>query len=346
MDREQALAGMHCELLYPKSGKPPTLRHIRARPVGSLEFGLQWWEQVTLPIASRGCPLLNLSGSAPWSAARRSVCVLHDAAVFDHPDAYQPLFRWWYRTLFRRLAGTAAGLATVSSFSRERLSAVLHLPSEDLPVLSNGCDHFGRVTADYSVLAGYGLRPEGFLLVVGTAKTTKNLDMLFRAWEFSRPSSDLQLVWVGGANFSVFSDAHSVDRARSCGIVSTGFITDGRLKALYETAAGLIVPSLYEGFGLPAAEAMFCGCPVAAGASAALPEVCGQAALYFDPNSLDSIGAAIVRLVEDADLRAKLRKAGLERAALLTWDHAVQGLLPHLRRAGVATERHLEANLA
>jgi glycosyltransferase involved in cell wall biosynthesis len=340
MVRGDVDAPAQCVLLCPPGAQAFELKRIQVRRWGLSLRSLQAWEQLVLPWAVRRGVLLNLSGSAPWWAPQRSVCMLHDAAVFDHPQAYTRAFRAWYQMLFGHLGRRALGLVTVSAFSRSRLSQALGTPAERFTIVRHGADHFQRVQADASVLGAYGLVPGRFLLVVGTAKQTKNVESVLAAWRRLATERDCALVWVGGVNTRVFSSAHMhVDDAAAdaaARILHIGVITDERLKALYENAAGLVIASRYEGFGFPAVEAMVCGCPVAAASAAALPEVCADAALFFDPESLESIGEAMSSLITDADLRARLRQRGLEHAATFTWDGAAQRLLQSLRALRVA----------
>ena len=327
-----------CVLLCPPDAQPPSLRHIQVRTIGTGPDTLQGWEQLVLPWAARDGLLLNLAGSAPWWAARRSVCMLHDAAVFDFPLAYTMAFRVWYRLLFRHLSRRAAGLVTVSAFSRDRLCKALTVPANRIGVVLNGADHFQRVAADDSVLPAYGLTPGRFLLVVGTAKQTKNIEAVLAAWRRLKSAPGCVLVWVGGNNHRVFANVESDLSASAAdaadGIFRIGVVTDGRLKSLYEHAAGLLVASRYEGFGLPAVEAMACGCPVAAASAASLPEVCGDAAQFFDPERVDSICLVMDSLLNDAGLRTRLRQRGSARAAEFTWDNAARQLLLQLQAAG------------
>jgi len=114
-------------------------------------------------------------------------------------------------------------------------------------------------------------------------------------------------------------------------VLRLGTLTDAQLKALYMTSRALVFPSTYEGFGLPPLEAMACGCPVVAARAASLPEVCGDAALYVDPRSDASIADAMRRVLADDALCARLREAGLARAAGFTWDAAAARVLETLR---------------
>lgn len=316
-------------LLHPPGVQAPAYLRIETRAIGSGRVSLHAWEQWTLPRAARDGLLLNLAGAAPWFA-RAQVATLHDAAVFDQPEAYTPLFRCWYRALFRRLARRARLVLTVSTFSRERLLARLPLARERVAVVPNGAGHLVALTADPAVLARLGLAPGRYLLAVASANPSKNLPRLVEAFGRLPATLGLRLVIVGGANPRVFAGAAVPGGDR---VVLAGAVDDAALKALYEQAQALALPSLYEGFGLPALEAMDCGCPVLAARATALPEVCADAALYVDPLSVDDIAAGLLRLATEPALAASLRDAGRARAAALPWSAAAQRLLDELRKA-------------
>ena len=106
-----------------------------------------------------------------------------------------------------------------------------------------------------------------------------------------------------------------------------------RLKALYEHAAGLVFPSLYEGFGLPPLEAMACGCPVAASSSASIPEVCSDAVIYFDPLSIEDMTNAMQRLLDDEPLRERLRANGAAHWRQFRWERSAAWLMQQLTAA-------------
>jgi glycosyltransferase involved in cell wall biosynthesis len=312
------------------------LQRVRVQVVGRPGLPLHAWEQLVLPWSARRGRLLSLAGSAPWWA-RRPAAMLHDAAVWDHPEAYTPAFVRWYRALFCRQARVAQPLLTVSAFSQARLAACLGLPAARIHVVPNGADHLQSVPEDAAVLAQHGLQLGAFLLTVANANPTKNLEALVRAhaalpaaWQAAQP-----LVIVGGSNPRVFGEGTAV--ADHPAVRRLGPLADAPLKALYRQATALVFPSTYEGFGLPPLEAMGLGCPVLAARAASLPEVCGEAALYADPRDLADLGAALLRLLTEPALRQHLREAGPAQAARFTWRASALALVQALAAPAAGT---------
>lgn len=327
--RDEDSGDLSWTVLHPPEATPPAWRRLATRAVGRPGLPLHAWEQWTLPRAARDGVLVSLAGSAPW-LARHQIATLHDAAVFDQPQAYTPAFRWWYRALFRHLARGPGLLMTVSDFSRRRLADHLGVAPERFDLLPNGADHLDTIEADARVIEELGLAGAPFLLTVASANPTKNLARLLAAFgRLADAQPTLQLVIAGGRNEHVFAGAGPVAGAR---VHLAGSVDDARLKALYQHALATVVPSIYEGFGLPAVEAMHCGCPVLAARAAALPEVCGDAVLYADPHSVDSLAGAMARLATDHALRAQLRAAGPPQAARFDWLTAGALLLQRLER--------------
>lgn len=336
LDR-QIGAGVAWTLLLPPGAVAPPLRAIATRTVPwSGPGGLHGWEQWALPRAARDGRLLNLAGSAPARQVRAgAACVMHDAAVFDQPQAYTPVFRLWYRWLFRRLARRARPAITVSRFSQARLAQATGMPPERWRLVPGAADHLADVVPDAGVLGRHGLLDRPFLLAVGSANPTKNLPLLRSAWQ-ALGRRDARLVLVGGRNAQVFAEDTPSSAA---GVLELGGVDDASLKALYAAAAGLVFPSAYEGFGLPPLEAMACGCPVLVSDAASLPEVCGDAALVVHLATATAGGAelatadvpilaaAMARLLDEPALREDLRARGRRHAAAFTWDASARALL-------------------
>lgn len=319
------------QILMPRGASGATYGHLQATPVGrSSGHG---WEQLELPWHARGRFLLNLGNTAPVLAGRRQAVVIHDAGVFDTPESYSPQFRAWYRTLQGALVRGGAAIVTVSQFSRGRIASRLGVDPARLHVIPEGAEHILRAPSDTSVLAQSGLARGRYAIAVGTRAAHKNLDALQDAASMLA-SRGLVLAGVGSVNPTVFRPAAGPG---GNGAIALGRVTDAQLRALYEGALCLVFPSRYEGFGLPPLEAMACGCPVLATRVGAVPEICAEAALYFDAAEPRSLTQLLQRLIDEPGLAARMRARGLERARQYSWLRAAEALLPVVEPAAERT---------
>lgn len=320
-----ALAGSgkcgEIRLLVPPGAAALPLAHIPRVTVGARAG--QMWEQRDLPRAARDAFLLNLGNTGPILAGARQAVVIHDAGAFDTPESYSFAFRSWYRLLQRALVARGARIVTVSDFSRGRIAANLPVRAGAIPVTYEGGEHVLGLAAEMSVLERNGLAPGRYALAVGTRAAHKNLGALAAAAEFLG-ARGLSLAAAGAADPAVFRPAAG---AGGRGALALGRVSDAELRALYENALCLVFPSRYEGFGLPPVEAMVAGCPVIASRAGAVPEVCGEAALWFDADAPESLPAALARLLDEPGLAASLASAGRARAAMFTWRAAAERLL-------------------
>ncbi|KGS24019.1 glycosyl transferases group 1 family protein [Burkholderia pseudomallei MSHR4378] len=305
---------------------PPTVaRRVVPRLRGAL------WEQLALPFATRGQTLVSLCNIGPLFK-RNQVVMIHDVAVLDFPQGYSLKFRLWYRFAFWMLKRRARHILTVSHFSKERIVARLGVAPTDVSTIVSGVDHFGRIEGDPSVLDRLGLAYDGYVLIVGSLAPGKNLARTLEAIaRLERMRPELRFVIAGGSNVRIFGASALGERASAGNVTWAGYVSDGELKALYENAGCFVFPSLYEGFGLPPLEAMYCGCPVIVSREASLPEACGDAALYCDAHDAIDIAATIAQLMGDAELRRELREKGRARASRYRWDAAAKQLIGVLR---------------
>lgn len=279
------------------------------------------------------------------AAGRTPVVVtFHDAIAETLPDLVFPTRRGrlFWNLKCRAAARRAARLVTVSEASRRAVADAYRVPAEDLVVVPEGVDravfHPRRdPPAEAAERRRRGV-PDGarLLLAVGGLAPHKNLDRLLRAFARlvrGRAHEDVRLVLVGGGGGDVFHE----DRRRLEAIVReeglaervvfAGFVPDDGLARLYRAADALVFPSLLEGFGLPALEAMACGTAVAVADAGSLPEVAGDAGYLFEPRSVDALAATLARVLDDDAERTRRAAAGLERSRRFTWERAAEILL-------------------
>jgi glycosyltransferase involved in cell wall biosynthesis len=283
------------------------------------------WEQAVLPFRTGGAPLWSPCNTGPV-LVRDQVVTLHDAAVFDYPEWFSGGFVRTYRALWPRLARAVRRVVTVSEFSRARLSVALDLAPSRIEVVPNGVAERFAPSSEAQLQAAaarYGVTSGRYFATLSTVEPRKNLDLVLAAWAQARAHlpGDFRLLLLGGAGAAHIFAGHQIN-AESESIVRSGFVADADLPALLGGAVALLYPSRYEGFGLPPLEAMACGTPAVVTRAASLPEVCGAAALYVDPDDAGALAMHMRRLASEPALRADLSAVGMERAATFGWTRA------------------------
>lgn len=165
-----------------------------------------------------------------------------------------------------------------------------------------------------------------YLLYVGNRSMYKNFEMFLSAAAPLLRRYGLRLICAGGGRFSADETIH-ITMLGLTNVVEQHSINDKTLARLYSQAVAFVFPSLYEGFGIPILEAMVCGCPCLLSNRSSLPEVAGNAAIYFEPEDVDSIQSSLAQLLDDASLRAKLIQKGFVREKLFSWRKTVDQTL-------------------
>jgi glycosyltransferase involved in cell wall biosynthesis len=275
------------------------------------------WEQFALPAIAarhRARAIFSPANLAPI-AWPRNVIVVHDAAVLRVPAAYSRAYRTWHRWLGIEAARRAQAVVTVSEFSRRELIELGGLDPARLTVIGGGVDpRFSPSEDDHTAATALGLR-RPYVLTIATDDPRKNLDALVPC-AAALAQRGIELVWAGDSR-------PQFARTRPpTGLRALGYVPDELLVGLYRGAEAFVLPSRYEGFGLTCLEAMACGTPVVAADRAALPEVCGDAALLVDPDDPSAITRAVLAVCEDGRRAAHLRAAGIGRARHYGWERA------------------------
>lgn len=316
---DTSLDGVRFKVLVPpKAGLGQRFTHIPIEEYGS--FSGQLWEQLDLPRAiGKEDLLLSLCNTGPVFC-NRHIVVIHDAATIRVPASYSRAFRLWYRVLMPLLGMFARRVLTVSEFSRKDIASAFGIPAKKIGVVAEGGEHILRVQGDDSVIQRFGLPAGRYALAVGSMAMHKNFRFLLDAFSKIR-SPSFELAVVGGANNKIFGAA-DLDEA-GC-VKRLGYVSDGELRALYENAMCFVFPSVYEGFGIPPLEAMVCGCPVLASNAASIPEVCGEAALYFNPRKTWELSDLLGKISCDEYARASLINKGRDRGDQFSWKNTAR----------------------
>jgi len=299
-----------------------------SRPAAGLGFDLtvapfrRLWSQVRLPVAlasSRPDLLFVPAHSVPLAWTGRALTVVHDLAFEKYPDAYSARERALLQATTRWEVARCPLLIAVSEATKADLVACYRVAPDRVRVVHNGG---GVVPASVPPPAS-NLPPEPYVLQVGRVEARKNQGAALAAVE---RLDGVHLVVAGPVR-----DEELGARLRaSKRCVVTGRVDDAELEALYAHAAAVVVPSLYEGFGMPVLEAMARGKPVVAARNSSLPEVGGDAAVYVDdPNDPEELAAALETAMRDTALPAK----GRARAAGFTWERCARGVVDVIREA-------------
>jgi len=252
-----------------------------------------------------------------------TILTVHDL-IFRHlPAHHKPLNRWYLNLTMPLYCRRATHIIAVSECTRRDLVAAYSLPPEKITVVHEAAaPRFRPQPPDTvaAVRARYHL-PDRYLLFVGTIEPRKNLTRLLSGFEAIHAdglTDGLVIVGKRGWLYDDFFSRLEQSPARAA-VILPGYVPDEDLPAIYAGAQALVLPSLYEGFGLPVLEAMACGTPVTCSDTSSLPEIAGDAALHFDPDSVESLTDALRRLLSDTDLRAALQQRGFEQAAKFSW---------------------------
>lgn len=275
------------------------------------------------------------------------VVVIHDVIAETYPQLTLPRrsARLFWKAKVAAARRQADAIVTVSDYSRQGILRHFDLDPERVFVVGEANDPIFRVLDGprlTPLLRQLGINPGGRKVVyVGGFGPHKNLEAL--ATVFARIAvqpgySDVTLVMVGEYKKEVFHSAfinikQQIEELGIAGrVIFTGYLSDEDLVVLLNHSTALVLPSLIEGFGLPAVEAAACGCPVIATTASPLPALLGDGGLFIDPNSCEEMETALARVLSSPELRRRMREAGLEAAGRLTWDAAARQMMDVIQK--------------
>lgn len=280
--------------------------------------GSHFWEQVTLPRYMKrhhnGELLLSLSGLSPL-CYKHNILTIHDISYLLRPRSYSWAYCLYYQFMTPLAAKRAKKILTVSQFSKEELVKHLGLNGQTVAVV-------------YNAVRPKVLLPredkKRYLLAVGSLVPRKNIKRLLEAY-CGMNNPDFELYIVGGMH-AIYADAELSAYAHTKGVRFLGYVNGVELDKLYRNATAYVNPSLYEGFGIPLVEAMVQECPPVVSDIPAFREVCGDAALYFDPSDVHDIQDKILRIMQDESLRRRLTAAGSEQVKRFSWEQSARAV--------------------
>jgi glycosyltransferase involved in cell wall biosynthesis len=261
----------------------------------------------------------------------RMAVTVHDMSHLVVPEIVSDWKKRTYaRVMYRAVRRRASVIFTVSHFTRNELLRLTNGPRDDNIVPA----HLGIFSEWYGARDRPGLRDRRYFLCVGNIKPYKNIGRLVEAFLKIQERVPHDLVIVGQSEGLITGESPQFfERVRAAGdrIHLAGLVSHHELLALVGHADALIMPSLYEGFGLPPLEAMASGVPVAVSRAASLPEVCGDAALYFDPLNVEEMANCMLQVACSSTLRERLANAGIERSRQFSWESCARRTAAGLR---------------
>jgi len=276
--------------------------------------------------------IISIRSSVP------AVPVIHDINFYHRPGDIPFLTRTYYKSFFNVFAHKASRILTVSDFCRDDISKVFGISQGKIDVAHNGVSEYfapapaAETNAFRKELTGGA----PYFLFVGNFSPRKNIPALIKSYNLfrQRQSVNARLV-LAGARLYLNSETDKLlkESPYRDDIILAGSVKHEDLRLLYSAAIALVFVAWFEGFGIPAAEAMRCGTPAILSGTTSLPEVGGDSALYVNPAEPAEIAEAMVRLVNDDALRASLSIKGITQSAKFTWENTASRVIESIEKA-------------
>lgn len=285
------------------------------------------WDQFGVP-ASFAFKQLDVLYTTAFSAPRffkPVVMTVHDIYGTHYPERFTPLARYYWSRLLPKSIHRAAHIIAISEYTKQDIVQHLHIAEEKVTVVPPATDPQFKPMKDAALCANILKKlqiEQPFILSVGTLEPRKNLSRLIEAFAHAKRQDHILVIvgkkgWEYDQIFRTINTYHLNTHVRILENLSVEQLT-----ALYTSCTGVILPSIFEGFGLPALEAMQCGAAVAVSHTTSLPEVVGEAGLQFDPLNVQEIRMRMELLMNNEEQRTALQAASLKKATEFSWEHS------------------------
>ena len=319
----KALAEMRTDftIICPKS---PVLSCYDVRNLPIIHYGFgqsHLWEQCVLPfffIGKKDYMFFSFTGLGSI-LIRNKIMAIHDLSFLKNPKWFSKGYYWYYRIMTPWAVKTSKHIITVSEFSKKEILRLYpFIKEENISIAYNAVDE-----KIFNSLPQSPVPAHPFALTVSSLDPRKNFANLIEAF---KGIEDCSLYIVGSHN-PIFKQEGSM-KAPTDTIRFLGRVSDEELVRLYNQATCFIFPSIYEGFGLPTIEAMKCGCPVLVSDIPVLREVCGEAAIYFDPYHIEEIRNTIKQFLKKNEaLQSTIIEKGFENVKRFSWEKTAKAII-------------------
>jgi len=325
----------HPDFVFEKNVTPVVLGPQARHP-----FLYLIWSEIRIPAALkkyRADVYLSPDGLGSLTTKVPTCLVIHDLAYLHFPDFIDRMHRWHYRRYLPRFAQKATRIVAVSEFTKQDIVRAYHVPAEKIDVVYNSAHTAYRELSppEKEAVKEQYTQGEEYFLFTGALHPRKNIINLLKAFvQFKRRQrSNFKLVVVGRMawQYKEIEEAKKKMPYKD-DVIWTGYLDIEELRKITASAYALVFPSLFEGFGIPIVEAMACGVPVLVSQTSSMPEVGGDAALLFNPESPEDIAASMMQIYKDEHLRSKMVKAAHLRSQLFSWDISAEKLWESLMK--------------
>ena len=314
---------------------------IVLKPATRHPFLWYYWHEWRLPeiLKKTGSDLfLSPDGIISLRSSTPSIPVIHDINFYHRPHDVPLHISLYYRYFFKKFAQKAVRIITVSDFSRNDISSNMGINMEIIDVAKNGVSEYftPNLPSETEEFRKKLTGGNPYFLFVGNFSPRKNIPGVINAYNLFRSSSKFnhKLVLTGGKLYLNFETDRLIKTSPwSKDIILTGSIPHEELRILYSSATALIFVPWFEGFGIPAVEAMRCGTPVILSDTTSLPEIGGNAAFFVSPGNLNEIHKAMVKIVTDNSLRKYMIENGLSESQRFTWDNCAESVWNSVKSA-------------